>query len=458
MLLNNLATLIFVIDYRRWKLYLDMKELFNTINARYKPEYVAETIKRKFAHNFSEDDLNIISLALLYSFDQDQYEFSSMPVRFHETYKVARHVLEIGVSLFPKVPLNIDHVAAHPEKFESYAQQASKVINKDFGSNDFKTDRLNKEQRKNAGLDISKRQYNKRFRYLKRLESKSKSSFVEKKKYQLTLVGKSGLASFLPFEEFSKDEKTACFIAYYVARCNLRSEFTVDGQKKAYDEIAERLFSVCKKSETTNWWAIAHVFPEKEVLKKLTDKQKGQLLGCWYKILEEISLMLSQVWATSNIDVDTMVVKRGNDSSTWNNMANAWNKARVFWFALNDSLDSREVTDAVCFGKVLRLMAGDVAAWHKSSGGGLDPDTKVWKELPFPWEVLQGTASCNKSHVISVCKKHGVDPVEGGWIGPKSKVQAVKFTPTPELVHGVTVSNPNLALVLRKAGFFSGKV
>jgi hypothetical protein len=32
-----------------------------------------------------------------------------------------------------------------------------------------------------------------------------------------------------------------------------------------------------------------------------------------------------------------------------------------------------------------------------------------------------------------------------------------KFTPTPELVHGIDVGSPVLAAVFRKAGVFSGK-
>ena len=35
--------------------------------------------------------------------------------------------------------------------------------------------------------------------------------------------------------------------------------------------------------------------------------------------------------------------------------------------------------------------------------------------------------------------------------------RVAEFRPTPELVHGVTVSNPQLAAAIRKAGWFSGK-
>ncbi|HEY9883897.1 MAG TPA: hypothetical protein V6C98_09855, partial [Thermosynechococcaceae cyanobacterium] len=43
------------------------------------------------------------------------------------------------------------------------------------------------------------------------------------------------------------------------------------------------------------------------------------------------------------------------------------------------------------------------------------------------------------------------------WTVPRPSGKPVAFTSTPELVHGVSVANPALAKVLRRAGFFSGK-
>jgi hypothetical protein len=100
---------------------------------------------------------------------------------------------------------------------------------------------------------------------------------------------------------------------------------------------------------------------------------------------------------------------------------------------------------------------GVVAAWHRVIGGDLDPDTKVWAELPLPWEVLTGEAECPRDHVELVCVKHGVDPLKNGWAAPRPGRKVHSFRPTPELVHGVTVSSPELVGLLRKAGWFSGK-
>lgn len=68
-----------------------------------------------------------------------------------------------------------------------------------------------------------------------------------------TKVGKSGLAHILSHEDFFKDSDTACFIAYYVARSNLRSEFTIYGQQRPYDQIADMLFKRCRNNAKTNW-------------------------------------------------------------------------------------------------------------------------------------------------------------------------------------------------------------
>jgi hypothetical protein len=57
-----------------------------------------------------------------------------------------------------------------------------------------------------------------------------------------------------------------------------------------------------------------------------------------------------------------------------------------------------------------------------------------------------------------VCRRHGVDPVKNGWVAPRPGRTVHAFRPTPELVHGVEVGHPGLALILRRMGYFSGKV
>lgn len=372
------------------------------------------------------------------------------PVGMQKQVAKAEQLFTTSVSLRPDQ-------CDDPAAVEAFIRQVSPTIRKAFGGNDFKADRLPGKVRKSSGLDLSRRRYNKLFRHLVRMELKLHTLIRELKKLELTKIGKSALAFRLTWETFSADSDAACFIAYFAARCNLRSEFTLFGQQQPYDEIADMLLSRCKAKPNTNWWAIANVLPSQEVLSHLSDEQKGTLLGEWFTILQDIAVLLEETWTKSDINRETMVVRRSNDSSTWNNTASAWNKARDNWIALVQAMGMADMLDMLCFGKVLRLMAADVVAWHYLVGGKIDANTDVWNELPLPWEVLSGQSQCPRILVEEVCRKHNVDPVKAGWTAAKSYSTVAAFRPTPELVHGVTVSNPFLATLLRKAGYFSGK-
>lgn len=208
--------------------------------------------------------------------------------------------------------------------------------------------------------------------------------------------------------------------------------------------------------DVANWWAIAHVLPNSEVLCHLDDEQKGVLLAELYNLMHEVAEFLKELWVGSEFN-EEMVVRKGNDSTTWNVTAGAWNKLRDGWFSLMYDLGLLDAVEQICPGKVLRLIAADVAWWHRQSGGSVHADTSIWKELPRPWEVIGGDATCPKSLVDELCIRHGLDPVKSGWSAPKPGRTVEKFTPTPELVHGVAVASPLLAAVFRKVGVFSGK-
>ncbi len=432
-----------------------LRELFESLDRRRRPEDIAELILGEL-DELAAGELRALQRVAGGSVRRGWwgYGFSSMSDDFRRPAGMDRQ-LDVAEVLF--------HVGDRPsgadlEGVRQYLVRAEGTIGKTFGPNDFLADRLDRYSRTAAGLDLSKRQYNKRFRLAARLERKRDRLARELEKREFTLVSKSRLASTLGWEEFARDRNTACFVAYFTARCNLRSEFTIDGQQRPFDEVCDLLFRRCRDSASTNWWAIAHAFPDPEVLGHLDDGRKGELLGRWYAILDRIATLLKETWERSDIDRRTMIVRKGNDSSTWNATAGAWNKARESWIALVHALDMDEVLERLCPGKVLRLMAADVAAWHRLGGGGLDRDTRVWNDLPLPWEVISGDRDCPRKLVDQVCHRYGIDPVKGGWSAARPGRQVHAFRPTPELVHGVTVGHPGLALVLRKLGYFSGKV
>jgi hypothetical protein len=447
-----------------------IRQLFDTLNERKRPEDVAEMVMELTKDNLTTKELVILEKATKGSLSKSWNGYTSMLQTFAKAKGAEKQVnkaFEIfGLQNIEKLDYNVY------ENIEKCLIEISAILNKPVGQNNFKTDRLNKIQRKENGLDLSKRNYNKKWRILKRLEQKLLTLARENRKNEFQLIAKHGLVHHLDFETFSSDLNTACFIAYYNSRCNLRSVFTNQSQERPFDGISEMLLNRCKgeqgkfydflrkpkeeKVNTTNWLAISFIYTRQDILSNLTDEQKGNLLGKWTTILQDIANLLSEVWNYSNINRETMVVKRGNDSTTWNNTAGAWNKARDNWMNLIYSLGLDYILEEVCFGKVLRLMAADVVAWHLSTGGKLDQNTNVWNKLPLPWEVFESREFCNKEMVVKYCKEAGIDAEKSGWIA--SRVHGVaEFKPTPELVHGVIVSNPFLATVLKRHRYFSGK-
>ena len=437
-----------------------LRELFETLNQRHRPEDVAQMILDLPGTELTDSERKVLNRAAENSFKRmrqahpEWYSGSSMSQDFKRADDMSRQAKVARALFHAPVPQAVHDV----EKMASFIGMAGREIEKKKGRNDFLEDRLDRKERRAAGITISKRQYNKRWRLLKRMEAKVNRMASEQEKRTLTMVSKSRLACRITWEEFTQDIGSALFIAYITARQNLRSEFTVSSQERAYDEIGKMLLERCRRHGDTNWWAIAHAWPDVSVVRHLTEEQKGLLLAKWYGVMERLAILLKGIWKKSSLRKETMIVKRGDDSTTWNVMAGAWNKAREGWFAVLHDMGMERMVDEMCPGKVMRLIAGDVQFWHQSVGEELAPDTKVWRELPLPWDVLSGRQTCTKKMVLKACEKAKMNPYKSAWAGPRLTRTAVAFRPTPELVHGVSIGHPGLAKILRTAGWFSGKM
>jgi len=429
--------------------------LHRTLARRETPETVAAYARKALPElrkgEWAEQMKRLLGMA-----SHRRFGWSSMPATFQAPQSPRRQLdkaRELAL-LFLGETLPEGAAAA---ALDSVAAELGRLIGKSPGRSAFATDRLNAEARGAAGLTLSRRRYDKLFRLVGRLERRAQRLQREEEKFDLVLVGKAGLSARLTVEDFGGDLRGAAFVAYYAARMKLRSEFTISGQQRPFDAFAARLLSLCEASPATSWWAIAHVFPRADVLARLTDEQKGRLLGQWFDVLQITAERLAEAHERTDIDLRTMIVRRGNDSSTWNLMAGAFNRARDHWIALLEAMGADAVLETTMPGKALRLMAADVAAWHRSAGEGLHPDTLVWRRLPPPWTVMRGEAVCSRAHIEAACDAAGLDPEKSGWSRARPRTQIADFRPTPELVHGVAVNNPHLATYFRQAGVFSGK-
>lgn len=443
-----------------------LTQLYESLDRRRRPEDVAGLVLAALAGQLSNRELGTLSQVAAVSarwFGQSSMSDDfARPVGGQAQVAATGRVFAIGGdqpgTLDPAVHDALAAVdPADPAALLEFVRRVGTSIGATPERLDFRSDRLNREARAEAGIELSKRQYNRRFRVLQRVAAKASTLEREQAKRRLTLTARAGFAATISEEQFAADPNAACFVAYYTAKRKLRREFTLSGRDNPFDQVAKLLMDRCEANRQTDWWMIAQVYPTSGVLRRLPDERRGELLGRWSAAMSEIAGMLAALWASSEYDREGMIVQRGNDSSTWNLLAGAYNAARAAWLGCLEATNSLDALDVACPGKVMMLIAADLAAWHRLTGGGLHPDTAVWARLPLPWDVLSGRATCTRDDVLAACAEAGVDPVRNGWTVPRPPGRPGRFRPTPELVHGVAVADPVWASLLRSAGVFSGK-
>ena len=266
-------------------------------------------------------------------------------------------------------------------------------------------------------------------------------------------LGKSRLASTIMFDDFAASPETAAFVAYYVSRLTMRTVFTAWQQGRPMDETAEALLRAARVAPGYRPDVVARVLTRQSILKDLDDTQKGALLADYWNAMLRVGAVLEGAFDHKR-DRTRMIARPGDDSSTWNAAARAWDQLRTGWLNITTALSMGSTIKAVCPGKVPSLVAADVAFMHLE---GAHIDVAVWAELPLPWRVITGDDTCTADMVRDACEKYGMNSDETGWTSAYHQDGLAETTPAPDLVHGIDVGCPVLALVLRNAGVFSGK-
>lgn len=314
-------------------------------------------------------------------------------------------------------------------------------------------DRMPTPIRREALPGMSRRQYMKRCRILAALIRKVARQAERGRFVRWTRIAKSGWALDISHDEFlSLSPDARAFVAYYVARRQRQSTFSGTGQDTGWDRVADQLFA---KLAVEPWDVVAKAYPALDVLGRLGEDQRIALLVSAYSELRAMAVAMAALWDELGADPRTMVVESGMNSSDWNAVAGAWNAVRYEWLSLLTSCGRTSDLARFCPGKAMRLMAADVAAWHRVGGVDEGPDVKIFKQLPLPWDVVLGRRTCGEPEVANAAAAAGVDA--GTWLAPALTRSPVATKPTHALVHGVAVSDPGLADLLRRAGWFSGK-
>jgi hypothetical protein len=426
-----------------------LEALYITLAGRARPEAVVSDILALHGRSLRRGERVLLNQAL-----REGNSYSLMPDTFHAPQ--ALHQTTTALAEILGLPVLSVEQAADPVAVRALLALARPSVGMVEGQTDFRFDRMTHDARKEAFPELSRHRYNKLFRIIGRLEQLVCVLEREWTFARMAQIAKTSFATNVPWEAFAADRWSASFVAYMASNLGRRSLFTNSVQPRAFDEVAAMLLARCEESSSANWFAIAHVFPRHDVLARLTDEQRMDLLVLSLGTLREASSWLRWAWERVSANPETMTVRSGDDSSTWNALAGAFNKARDYWIALIESLGQMAVFDELMPGKVLRLIAADVVAWHRLPGDDKPHgDTFVWAALPKPWDVLIGDATCTYADIEAVCACYDVAPAS--WTRARERVAVAPWVPTPELVHGVVVKHPELAALFRKIGVFSGK-
>ncbi|MCO8270315.1 hypothetical protein M1L60_06865 [Actinoplanes sp. TRM 88003] len=317
-------------------------------------------------------------------------------------------------------------------------------------------ERMSADARRERLPQMSVRGYRRAVRAVLHLQQRTEVLAAERDREAAVAFGKSRLAYLVPEEDFVACPATAAFTAYYVARLNLRTVFTSGSQTRPMDTLGEELLAAALAAPTGRPTVLASVLTRWKVLDRLDDAQCGELLGRYYEHLAAAARVLERAYDYHR-DPTEMIMRMGDDSSSWNAASRAFNQARTGWLNLTRGLGYDDVVEASCPGKVPALVAADVAAWHRLEGREQHVDVRVWARLPLPWDVVLGDEECPADLVRQVCGRHGIDAEAAGWTQPYQQGRTELPAPAPDLVHGVTVASPLLATILRRAGVFSGQ-
>ncbi|MBN6055646.1 hypothetical protein JYK22_27185, partial [Nonomuraea sp. RK-328] len=202
-------------------------ELHESLDRRHRPEDVADLVLRALEGRLSKRVRVMLERAARHS-SRRAASFSSMPADYARPVGGARQVTAANRLFEQSMEIDPDD----PRALREFAAALGGPIRWAPDRTDFLADRLDRHARDAAGMDLSKRQYNRRFRMLRRIAAKAATLGTEQDKRRLLMVGVTGFGAGIPRERFLGDADAACFVAYYTARRKLRREFSLAGRDK----------------------------------------------------------------------------------------------------------------------------------------------------------------------------------------------------------------------------------
>ena len=147
-----------------------IEQLYKTLSERRRPEDVAEMVIELTEGSLTTKERLLLEKAAKGSLARNVFGYTSMLQTFAEAKGAGKQITK-AIEIF-KLDNKNNFDYNNRKDIEDFINVVSPIIHKTAGKNDFKVDRLNKSQRQANGLDLSKRNYNKKWRLLTRIENK----------------------------------------------------------------------------------------------------------------------------------------------------------------------------------------------------------------------------------------------------------------------------------------------
>lgn len=420
-----------------------LSELHASLTSRWRPEDVAALVSRVLAGRLSHAEVSVLSEATRWAARTGYFTLMSASwERASDASSTVGYVGRVFGDTAAVDPTDVVSLRAYRDRL---AQRIGWVPEK--------AERWDVSRIHEAGFSV--RRYHRAWHALDVLTEKITTVERMQLRRFCAQSARVGLGTTVAVEEVAADPDAACFVAYYTARRNTRRGFTLEGRDNPFDAIAAMLLA--RLNDQSDWWMVARSYPRPEVLVRLAPDRQGELIGAWWHTMRIAAALCAEIDKRSPVNRSTMIVQRGQDSDTWNLAAGAYNVARAAWLSALSATGSLDILSATCPPKLPKLMAGDLIFWHTVTGGqATHPDVRVAARLSPAWKVVTGEASCTARDVRLACMDESIEAETTGWTAPLAKGALGSVTPTPELVHGITVGDPILASILRRAGVWSG--
>lgn len=133
---------------------MSLKVLYESLSERRRPEDIAEVILSVLDTNLDKKEIKCLEKAAKGSLKRKLFGYTSMLQRFAKPIG-ANTSIKTATEIFKlEEQEQLDYT--NPCDITTFLEKVSPIIHKNIGENNFLSDRLNKGERKEKGLDISK--------------------------------------------------------------------------------------------------------------------------------------------------------------------------------------------------------------------------------------------------------------------------------------------------------------